>query len=1166
MADPTREAPGGVRPSSATRADQSLPTDAGTIHPGQPEPMDTATEETLATVSPRPGEEASDEATLADHSMRPTPDAGEVTQAHDPTRTASGDGTTQAQSAPKSTLRVAPVIPGYEILGELGRGGMGVVYKARQIQLNRIVALKMILAGEHASDEAGVRFLAEAEAVAKLQHPNIVQIFHIGEHAGQPYFALEFVAGGSLADRLDGIPRPPRAAAKLVECLARAIGEAHRLGIVHRDLKPANILLTPDGTPKIADFGLAKLLNVESGLTRTDSVLGSPSYMAPEQAEGKTKQIGPAADLYALGAILYELLTGRPPFRGATVLDTLQQVKTAEPVPPARLVPGLPRDVETIALKCLQKDPGKRYESATALAEDLRRFQAGEPIVARPVGSLERTWRWCRRNPALASATGLAATALVAVTAISILFAVSKSRSNANLAAAYDDLRHEQQQTKAALNKSQRLAAGLALDTGQMAGERGEANQALLWTARSLKLTPADAVELQAVARSNLGCWRPRINPLRAILPHTAGDWAGVWAVTFTPDGKTLLIGDTNGTVQLWDAATGERIGKRIGEPLPRSDSSNLFCVAFSPTGNSFLTGGAESTAQLWDVATGTRVWKRKLGGWIRKAAFSSDGRLLIGIGGSRGEWAQLWSVATGKPLSPPLEYGGLVLAVAFSPDGKTFVTESGMPDRGTGVARFWDANLKETRKPLEQPSGALGVAFSPDGKKLLTGHFDGKARLWDLSLDQLPLTLTHEALVRDVAFSPDGGTLLTGSYDGTARLWDAATGTPLGAPMRHPAMVKSVAFSPDGTTVLTGAEDGTARIWEVAARSSTTPDLLHNETFFPLAFSPDRRTLMTRDAHNSVRLREAVTGKLIGEPLRHEYLVLAGAFSPDGKTAATVGENQTAGPWDPTTTRLWDVTTGKPLGPARHRGAVNAVAFSPDGRTVATGSGDVGLWDASNGKQIRAFAIDEKVYAVAFSPDGKMILTGGTNRTARLWDATNGEPIGEPMRHTDFVVAVAFSPDGKAVLTGSQNYTAQLWETATGKPVGPPLAHRGAVNAVAFSPDGRTVATGSRDQTARLWDVTTGKPIGPPLLHLGPVGNVAFWHDGKTVVTAGEDKIARFWRLSLPVEGDAEQLELWSQVVTGMELEANGATRVLESTTWQERRLRLKDLGFRYP
>jgi serine/threonine-protein kinase len=307
-----------------------------------------------------------------------------------------------------------PTIPGYEVLGELGRGGMGVVYQARQVRLNRAVAVKMILAGQHAGTEAAVRFLAEAEAIAKLQHPNIVQIFHIDEHAGFPYFEMEYVGGGNLADRLDGTPRSPREAAALIQALAGAMAEAHRQGIVHRDLKPGNILLTPEGVPKVADFGLAKLLNADSGLTRTDSVLGSPSYMAPEQAGGKAKYVGPAADVYALGAILYELLTGRPPFRGATVLETLEQVKTAEPVPPSRLVPGLPRDVETISLKCLQKDPDKRYESALALVADLRRFQAGEPIVARPVGQLERGWRWCRRNPVVAGLMAVASTFLIA--------------------------------------------------------------------------------------------------------------------------------------------------------------------------------------------------------------------------------------------------------------------------------------------------------------------------------------------------------------------------------------------------------------------------------------------------------------------------------------------------------------------------------------------------------------------------------------------------------------------------------------------------------------------------------------------------------------------------------------------------------------------------------
>ena len=308
-----------------------------------------------------------------DASERPNPTIGLLPEA---------DYTKGVDAVSETTARAVPAISGYEILGELGRGGMGVVYRARQVRLNRPCALKMILGGAHASPEAATRFLAEAEAVARLQHPNIVQIHHIGEADGLPYFELEYLDGGSLDRRLDGTPWPARRAAELIESVARGVAEAHRQGIVHRDLKPANILLAADGTPKITDFGLAKSLAADSGLTRTDSIMGSPGYMAPEQAEGKTKQVGPPADVYALGAILYELLTGGPPFRGTTALEILDQVKNAEPVPPSRLVPGLPSDVETIALKCLQKEPGKRYESAAALAEDLKRFVEGRPIEA----------------------------------------------------------------------------------------------------------------------------------------------------------------------------------------------------------------------------------------------------------------------------------------------------------------------------------------------------------------------------------------------------------------------------------------------------------------------------------------------------------------------------------------------------------------------------------------------------------------------------------------------------------------------------------------------------------------------------------------------------------------------------------------------------------------
>jgi serine/threonine-protein kinase len=345
---------------------------------------------------------------------------------------------------PAEPAAKVPSIPGYQILGKLGEGGMGMVYKAHHLPLNRQVALKTILPRNELSDEALARFLGEAQAVARLRHPHIVQVHDIGSCGDVPYFCLEFVEGSSLDKKLAGTPQQPRSAAKFVEILARAMHHAHQRRIVHRDLKPANILLVPserpeaislggdDGQaeryePKITDFGLAKQLDSDQGKTQANVILGTASYMAPEQAAGKSSQSDPLVDVYALGAILYEMLTGRPPFKGATWQDTLEAVRTQEPVPPSRLQPKTPRDLETICLKCLQKEPARRYGSALTLAEDLERFLAGEPIRARPVGALERLWRWCRRHPALAGFGVTALLLLILATAIAVSVAQARA-------------------------------------------------------------------------------------------------------------------------------------------------------------------------------------------------------------------------------------------------------------------------------------------------------------------------------------------------------------------------------------------------------------------------------------------------------------------------------------------------------------------------------------------------------------------------------------------------------------------------------------------------------------------------------------------------------------------------------------------------------------------
>jgi len=409
-------------------------------------------------------------------------------------------------------------VPGYELLGELGRGGMGVVYKARQAALGRVVALKMILAGPHATPAAVARFLAEARAVARFQHPNIVQIFETGEAAGLPYFALEYVDGATLAKRIARSPQDPAYAAAVAAQLARAVQYAHDRGVVHRDLKPANVLLTADGTAKVTDFGLAKF-DEDSGQTQSGQVLGTPSYMAPEQAEGRT-DVGPAADVWALGAILYDLLTGRPPFAGSSVVDTLTMVRTREPVPPGRLAARVPLDLETICLKCLQKDPARRYPSAAALADDLDRYRAGKPILARPVSAAEKAWRWGRRNPVGAAAVLLAAVVLVGGPVVSWrMYELARSEGAARAQAERDRAQAEQDRdAKAVALKAEEAAKLEALKGGTMAhNQRNHSLKTIRTVLLSVDDTMRDKASLAPVRLKILDAMLKELNEVKVI-------------------------------------------------------------------------------------------------------------------------------------------------------------------------------------------------------------------------------------------------------------------------------------------------------------------------------------------------------------------------------------------------------------------------------------------------------------------------------------------------------------------------------------------------------------------------------------------------------------------------------------------------------------------------
>jgi WD40 repeat protein len=877
---------------------------------------------------------------------------------------------------------------------------MGVVYKARQVGLNRLVALKMILAGPHAGEDDLARFCLEAEAAARLEHPNLVHIYEVGEHEGHPYFSLEFVDGGNLHDRLDGQPQPPRLAARLVETLALAMQAAHERGIVHRDLKPANVLLAGGSNvpldqcvPKITDFGLAKRLDSNVIRTQSGDVLGTPSYMAPEQAAGKAREVGPAADIWALGAILYELLTGRPPFLADTPWDTIAQVIADDPVPPRRLQPKVPRDLETICLKCLQKEPAQRYPTARALAEDLRRFLSNEPIRARPIGIGERAMKWVKRRPAAA--------ALIAVCLLAVLVLIGSGLVyHARLQAAF-----RRAEEKAEENRQ--LLVRLHVARGTRLADEGNLFGALIWLAEALRLENGDPPQ-EEVHRVRLAAVLRQCPRLTRLWLHQGP----VHHVAVSPDGRyAVTAGDR--TARVWDLATGEPAGLAFVHDGP------VFQAAFSADGRRVVTAGGDHTARVWDFATGKPLLAPlRHDGPVTGASFSPDGRQILTI--SDENRARLWDAANGDLLGPPLRHQGMVKHAVFSADGRYVATAS-----ADHTARVWDALTRQPITPPLRHEGPVNhVDFRPDGRQLVTSSADGTARVWDVArAETVGAPLRHGDAVSRAVFSPDGKRVLTASEDDMARLWDAASGELLVPPLRHGSDVRQAAFSIDGQRIVTCSDDNTARVWDAASGEPLSPPLLHHGTVQHAVITPDSRRVLTASDDTTARAWDLATRPLLvgrSEPVPPEP---SAAVSADGRRVVKcVGS----------TAVVCDATTGEPVGPPlRHGSAVRQAVFSPEGRRVLTVSGDntARVWDAASGTLLLPpLRHQGTVEHGTFSPDGRWIATASKDHTARVWDAHTGEPVCT-LRHRHAVRLVSFAPDGRRLLTVAGEPAAFVWE-----------------------------------------------------------------------------------------------------------------------------------------
>jgi eukaryotic-like serine/threonine-protein kinase len=1044
----------------------------------------------------------------------------------------------------------------YEILGEVGRGGMGVVYQARHIRLQRIVALKMLVRGEFAEHDERARFRAEADAVARLQHPNIVQLFEVGEHEGgdgmsRPYFTLEFVEGEILSTRLGGRPQPPSQAAAWLETLARAVHYAHDQGIVHRDLKPSNVILTKDGQPKLCDFGIAKLLAGSDVKTRSGTLLGTAEYIAPEQAAGQT-HIGPAADIYSLGAILYTALTGRPPFQGTRPLLTLEQVRTHEPVPPRRLVPFVPRDLDTICLKCLEKEPANRYPSALALADDLHRFLSGEPIVARPVSAWERAWKWARRRPALAGLIALSLGVVLLGFPGALVLWLRAASAFREADAARGGL------------ESAVYAGRIALADHAYQANQVSAARALL----ALCVPPPGRPDLRHWEWNYLD--RLCHAELGPSMVHDGPADVWIFAVGFNPNGKYLVSAAglpggllagfplnadyfMPGSAKIWETATGQCVASLQGHPAA------VRGAAFSPDGRWLATGSAEGTVLLWDSATFTKHSSIPLKSkYFFGLAFAPDSESLA----IASETAiTIWDMRNSRQRRVlPGQFHGSTLPLAFSPDGRRLVVGHTIHDKKSHVS-IWD--IQSGKELPNQLPGRVteSVALSPDGRLLaLAFEGDSSVEVWDASATKLVRVISgHGNHVLAVAFCQDGR-LVSAGDDRTVRLWDVGSGHELSRYRGHELGVLSLAVSADGGRLVSGDKSQSVKLWDLTHDPrGVAVHAYHGlgEYIETMSFPPDGRGLVVvaesraEPMTHCLDLWDPATGRIQRRQTLRPYTAkdkIHRVFTMSGDGRRVAGLD-----WiDLTQVHVYDAIGGAEIASFRsERGGIPSVALSHDGgrlaysawETVSSGKepvfhSEVHVRNISTGEGSAAPALGplEYIGQLAFHPDGQRLL-GVIRHVGRkekgiapapgsrlcVWDLSRpAEPLvlGDFPEH--FVTCVAFSPDGSRVAAAVNDQTLRLWDARTARPIFPPAPEPRQVTGMGFSPDGRRLATTAMDGIVRLWDVEHGtellslRGLGEPGAgHYGFGPRVTFSPDGNSLASNDWDGTVTIWNTS---------------------------------------------------
>ncbi|MCA9146824.1 MAG: protein kinase [Planctomycetales bacterium] len=1030
------------------------------------------------------------------------------------------------QNRKRPSILIPQRIGRFDIESLLGAGGFAVVYKGRDDRLGRTVAVKVPLPHVLAAEDLRKRFVREAQAAALLDHPHIVPIFEAGEDAELPYIAYAYCPGPTLAEwaKDQEGPMVPRLAAWFMVPLAQAAQYCHERGILHRDIKPANVLLFPQATPvddafpftpRLADLGLAKL--IETGLeeTMTAAVMGTPRYMSPEQAAGRQDEVGPACDIYSLGAVLYFLLCGRPPFVSAGLMDALAQVIEREPVAPSELNLGVDRDLNTICLKCLEKHPSRRYVSAQALAIDLQRYLAGEPIHARSATKFYRTWRWCIRNPATTALLGgiaLLGLALVGSLAWNAHSSAVQERllldQNFQLSLAVhqldEALKSTEEQRRVAESSEDRVRRMLYVADLQLADAALKQNDPRsVATLLKRHEPPGDKTDHREFA------WRYLKEKISAPSTVIGNTQQRIWDTTFSPDGKWLAVCGNQGAIQLFDAASDFRLVRTI-----ETGQVEVNSLAFTADSQRLASAGDDGRVGIWNVATGELTrWLDVLSeGQVFGVAFLNDGQRLIACG--RSPDVSIWNIETGERVeSWTTPHPRTIETLALSRDGKQLATAGA---EGVAVITQLDAE-KSTRTFTGHVGPISAIAFRHDERQLITGGTDGTLRTFDVESDDLKQFFRRPEQIAALSVASTGQVVCT-DRGGVITLLDAPNKTQAEAEADqgwdilrtwsgHDNRIHGIAFAPDGKSIISGDAAGVVRQWSLGVADRDRQLLLPGENH-------SQYDAISRGAERNTFYRVGSQGierwdarRIQPMAIYHRDRQLTSCCYVSEQQLLIIGDDMgrlgLMHLEDPENTTWIEVYS---------KGFVRRAEMYDEGRRiVAIGSpeeDDVAVVDVATSR-VTARLSNRSAFAV--SPDGRWLVTShhGTNdvRNATLLDAKTIEDVSPLSAHQRTITHMEFSRDGERLLTASHDRTVVLWDTSNWTPAVSLVGNQDLATCAAISPDGETIATGNDSGAITLWYATSGQRL-YEICHISArVMSLEFSHDGQALFALGNNK-----------------------------------------------------------